>query len=300
MRTAPSGDRSTASSVMPALRPVVIVGAGSAGLAAAAALERLDIPAVVLERGPSVASSWRLRHEELHLNTIRRLSDLPGLCMPRSIGRWVARDDYVNYLERFAAHQRLRLQLGVHVRRLDRDGASGGWRVVTSTDDHATDHVIVATGYDRVPFLPDWPGRDSFPKPVIHVIEHRRAPDLAGRRVLLVGAGNSRVELAGHLVDAGVAALWVSVRNPPNILPREFAGLPLHPFTVSGRILPEPLRDAIARFLARLAFGDLARYGLPPRGRAHTSGCAPRASPSQSTRASSATSGLGVWRSSPR
>ncbi len=97
--------------------------------------------------------------------------------MPRSMGRWVARDDYVDYLERFAARQRLRIQVGVHVRRLDRDSASGGWRVETSTGDHATDHVIVATGYDRVPFLPDWPGRDSFPKPVIHAIEQRRTSE---------------------------------------------------------------------------------------------------------------------------
>lgn len=241
--------------------PVVVVGAGSAGLAVASALRRLGVGAVVLERGDGVAASWRSRHEELRLNTVRWMSDLPGLRMPRSLGRWVGRDDYVEYLERFAEHQRLDVRFGAHVRNLGR--ACGGWRVETSSGACETDHVVVATGHDRVPWTPDWPGREEFPNPITHVAGHRRAAELAGSRVLLVGAGNSGVEVAGHLVDAGVAALWVSVRTPPNILPREIAGVPLHPISVWARMLPERLRDAGARSAARLTFGDLARYGLP-------------------------------------
>ena len=241
--------------------PVVVIGAGSAGLAAAAALQRRGIAAVTLERGNNVGTSWRQRHEELRLNTIRWLSDLPGLRAPRSGGRWLTRDHYVDYLERFAAHQGLDIRVGVDVQRVDK--TPSGWRVATGAGDHAASHIVVATGYDRVPWMPDWPGLDGFPNPVIHAAQHRRAADLAGQRVLLVGAGNSGVELAGHLVDAPVAALWVSVRTPPNILPREVAGLPLHPLSWLSRFLPERLRDANARLIARLAFGDLAPYGLP-------------------------------------
>jgi cation diffusion facilitator CzcD-associated flavoprotein CzcO len=265
------------SGVLPGGSSVVVVGAGSAGLAAAAALQRRGIQAVVLEGGPSVATSWRGRHQELRLNTIRWLSDLPGLRLPRSAGRWVSRDDYVDYLDRFARHQRLDIRLGVQVRRVD--PSAGGWRVATSTGAYQTDQVVVATGHDRVPWLPDWPGRDSFAKPVMHVAELGRAADLVERWVLLVGAGNSGVEIAGHLVDAGVAALWVSVRTPPTILPREVAGFPLHPLTWGLRILPEWLRDATARVIARLAFGDLTRYGLP----------APRQGPYQRLRATGVT-----------
>jgi putative flavoprotein involved in K+ transport len=246
---------------MAALPPVVIVGAGSAGLAAAAALGHAGVESVVLERGPSVATSWRSRHEELRLNTIRWLSDLPGLRLPRSAGRWVSRDDYIRYLERFAAYHRLDIQFGVHVQRLDPTG--GGWQIRSSTGGHETSRVVVATGYDRVPWLPDWPGRAGFAAPVMHVSGLRRASDLAGLQVLLVGAGNSGVEIAGHLVRTGVAALWLSVRTPPSILPRELAGLPLQPPSVPLRGLPERLRDSGARLASRLAFGDLARYGLP-------------------------------------
>jgi len=241
--------------------PVVIVGAGSAGLATAAALQRRGIHAVILEQGSGVATSWRNRHGELRLNTIRWLSDLPGLRIPRNRGRWVTRDDYIDYLEQLARHHRLDIRFGVHVQQLDR--TPGGWRLTTSAGDWDTDQVVIATGYDRVPWLPDWPGRAEFPHPVIHVADLRRAADLAGQRVLLVGAGNSGVEIAGHLVDTGVDALWVSVRTPPNILPRQVAGVPLHPLTRALRLLPERLRDANARTIARLAFGDLAPHGLP-------------------------------------
>jgi cation diffusion facilitator CzcD-associated flavoprotein CzcO len=246
---------------MSAMPPVVIVGAGSAGLAAAAALRGAGVECVILERGPSVATSWRSRHEGLRLNTLSWLSDLPGLRIPRSAGRWVTRDDFIGYLERFVVAHRLDVQFGVHVQRLDPD--EGGWRVLTSADQHDTGQVIVATGYDRVPWIPDWPGRASFGAPVMHVSGLRRASDLAGLRVLLVGAGNSGVEIAGHLADAGVTDLWVSVRTPPSILPRELAGVPLHAVSLPLSAAPERVRDATAGLASRLAFGDLARYGLP-------------------------------------
>jgi putative flavoprotein involved in K+ transport len=263
---------------MSAMPPVVVVGAGPAGLAVAAELRQAGVESVVLERGPSVGTSWRNRHEDLRLNTIRWLSALPGLPIPRSAGRWVSRDDYISYLERFAASQRLDIQFGVHVQRLDRAaGRDGGWEIRSSSGSHATCQVIVATGYDRVPWVPDWPGRARFAKPVMHVSGLRQASDLTGLQVLLVGAGNSGVEIAGHLVDAGVSALWVSVRTPPNIVPRELSQLPVHPVSLPLRAVPERMRDSAAQLVARLAFGDLSRYGLPtpiqgPYARLRTSG----------------------------
>jgi putative flavoprotein involved in K+ transport len=246
---------------VPAMPPVVIIGAGPAGLAAAAALRRAGVDSVLFERGPGVATSWRDRHDGLRLNTLRWLSDLPGLGIPRAAGRWVSRDAYIGYLERFAEAQRADIRFGVHVQRVDR--ADGGWTVRHSAGDDETGQVIVATGHDRVPWVPDWAGRPRSAIPVVHVSGLRRASDLAGLRVLLVGAGNSGVEIAGHLVDAGVAALWVSVRTPPSILPRELAGVPLHPVGVALRWLPERARNATAGLCARLAFGDLSRLGLP-------------------------------------
>jgi putative flavoprotein involved in K+ transport len=249
-----------------AMPPVVIIGAGPAGLAAAAALRRAGTESVIFERGPAVAASWRDRHEDLRLNTVRWLSDLPGLRIPRADGRWPSRDAYIRYLERFAAAHRADIRFGTHVQRLE--PADGGWTVLHSaggceTSQVETGQVIVAAGHDRVPWLPDWATDRRSSIPVLHVSGLRRAADLAGLRVLLIGAGNSGVEIAGRLADAGVARLWVSVRTPPCILPRELAGVPLHPLSVAMRGLPERARDAAALLCARLAFGDLTRHGLP-------------------------------------
>lgn len=106
--------------------PVLVVGGGPAGLAAAAALRARGVPVAVLERAPTVGTSWRGHYERLHLHTTRRLSALPGLAIPRANGRWVARADVVRYLETYAAHHRLDVHGGVDVVRIDpprRDGA---------------------------------------------------------------------------------------------------------------------------------------------------------------------------------
>jgi cation diffusion facilitator CzcD-associated flavoprotein CzcO len=138
------------------------VGAGSAGLAVAAALRRQGLPAVLLERGIGVGHSWRLRHAELRLNTTRGLSRLPGLAMPESVGRWPSRDDYIAYLEAFTAHQNLHVRLGVEVTRIERS-AHHRWLVHTSRGDLHARHVVLATGHERLPWIPT--GQDGMPSP---------------------------------------------------------------------------------------------------------------------------------------
>ena len=240
---------------------VVIIGAGSAGLAAAAALQRRGIDAIVLEQGPDVAMSWRSRHDRLRLNTTRRTSGLRELRIPREAGRWVSRDAYIAYLERFASRQRFQIRFNTTVHEIDR--ADDGWQITTNAGTLRASDVVVATGLDRVGWIPDWIGRSGFAKPIVHVTDLRHAADLMGQRVLVAGAGNSGVDIAAHLVDAGVASLWLSMRTPPNIVPAEIHHVPLQAVALAARPLPERFRDAIARLASRYAFGDLRRFGLP-------------------------------------
>lgn len=239
----------------------LVIGSGSAGLSTAAALQRRGVPTLVLEEGDDVGHSWRRRHEELRLNTTRRHSDLRGPRIPRAAGRWVSRDDYVAHLEDFSARHHLHVRSGTRAERIDRAG--GRWRVRTSDGDIEAAHVVVATGLDRVPRQPQWPGHDTFAGSVLHAAALPTVRGLARRRVLLVGAGNSGVELAAHLVEAPVTQLWLSVRTPPTIMPLEVAGIPLTPIAVALRALPERVRDVAARRVSRLAVGDLAAHGLP-------------------------------------
>src|SRR4051812_50049618 len=105
---------------------VLVVGAGPAGLATAACLQRRGITSLVVDRGTAVGDSWRSRYDRLHLHTPRVQSALPGRRMPRSYGRWVSRDDVVRYLADYAEQHRIEPRVGVQGRRLEREGGGRG------------------------------------------------------------------------------------------------------------------------------------------------------------------------------
>lgn len=244
-----------------AVEGAVVIGAGPAGLAAAAMLQRAGVPVRVLDRAEAVGSSWRHRYDRLRLNTVSWISGLPGYPFPRRLGRWVARDDYVAYLEEYARRERLRVEFGTEVTRIDRDG--DGWRLQTPAGSILAASVVVATGHDRVPFLPEWPGRDGFTGALVHAAEYRSPLPFLGARVLVVACGNSGADIATDLAEAGVP-VQVSMRTPPNVFPREFLGVPLTISTLLLERLPAPVFDAVGRLLQRVLYGDLASSGMPP------------------------------------
>jgi cation diffusion facilitator CzcD-associated flavoprotein CzcO len=245
---------------LPPEREGVVIGAGPAGLAAAAMLQREGVRILVLEQA-SVGSSWKHHYDRLHLHTVRWLSNLPGLPIDRREGRWVSRDGVVRYLERYARHHRLDIRTGVEVRRVIRE--NGSWRVHTSDGEIDAGVVVVATGFSREAFLPDWPGRDTFPGELLHSADYRNPASYRDKDVLVVGTGNSGAEIAVDLVEGGARDVMISVRTPPNILRRDVAGLPSQVVGVLVRRLPVPVVDRIAFMVQRLTVGDLTRHGMP-------------------------------------
>ena len=237
----------------------MVIGAGPAGLAAAWAIGQAGLDPLVVERAGAVAASWRARHDQLRLNTHRMFSHQPGVRIPRRYGPFPARDDYVAYLEQYAAGMRIRF--GTAVDRIDRAGP--GWQLGLSSGSISTSHVVVATGPDAEPVMPAWPGMASFPGTLIHAGQFRSTAEMAGRDVLVVGPGNSGVDLLNHLVRSDAGRLWLSARSGMNIAPLRLAGIPLHPVAIAGRRLPRRAQDANLRAVQRLAFGDLSRYGYP-------------------------------------
>jgi putative flavoprotein involved in K+ transport len=111
--------------------------------------------------------------------------------------------------------------------------------------------------------MPAWPGMASFPGTITHAGQFRSAAEMAGRDVLVVGPGNSGVDLLNHLARSDAARLWLSARSGMNITPLRLAGIPMHPVSLAGRRLPRRAQDANVRAVQRLAFGDLSRYGYP-------------------------------------
>ncbi|WP_326658819.1 flavin-containing monooxygenase [Streptomyces sp. NBC_00385] len=245
-------------------RPVYVIGGGPGGLAAAAALREQGVRAVVLEKSADVGASWRRHYDRLHLHTTRRWSALPGLPMPRRFGRWVSRDDVVRYLEKYAEHHELEVVTGVEVSRIDRAADGTGWRLTATGGRELTGRaVVVATGYNHTPRIPDWPGRDTFTGELLHASAYRNPAPYAGQDVLVVGVGNTGAEIAVDLVEGGASRVRLAVRTVPHIVRRSTAGWPAQATGILVRRLPVALVDRAGGLMARVAVPDLAEQGLP-------------------------------------
>jgi putative flavoprotein involved in K+ transport len=239
----------------------LVIGAGAAGLATAAMLKRAGVETAVLERSESIGTSWLARYDRLRLNTLRWMSDLPGYACDRRYGSFPGARDWAAYLERYAEHHALEVRFGVSVRRIELGALE--WKLDTSAGTLAAPAVVVATGYDREPKLPDWPGIDDFAAELSHAADYRNAAPYSGRSVLVVGAGNSGSEIAGDLAEGGAAKVWLAVRTPPNVFPRRWLGVPINPLGVLLDVLPTPLADRAGWIGQQMIYGDLSRYGLP-------------------------------------
>ncbi len=240
-------------------RTAIVIGAGPAGLAVGACLSRAGVPAVLLERADQVADSWRRHYDRLHLHTDARHSALPFVPMPEAYPRYVSRDQLVAYLEAYATRFRLDVRLGQDVtsaRRID-----GGWQVDAAANRYEGTDLVVATGRTRVPFMPDWPGRESYRGEVLHSSGYVNGRRFTGKRVLVVGFGNSGGEIAIDLVECG-ARPGLAVRSPVNVIPREVLGVPILSIGIAQSRIPAAVADALNAPILRFAIGDVTRYGL--------------------------------------
>jgi putative flavoprotein involved in K+ transport len=276
----------------PTPRPVVVVGAGPAGLAVAGALARRGVTATVLEAGDAVASAWRRHYPFLRLHNVRRDAALPELPLPRESALYPSRDDLTGYLDAYADRLRglgveIRLRCPVsRVRRGD-SGNGAAWEVETPDGPLRARHAVIAAGFNRRPVTPELPGREAFGGPILH---SSRWPELTellgggigGRRVLVVGLGNSGADLVEELCRAG-AEVSVAVRGPILLAPMELLGanwrtwyrvLPEAALSVGrlggtpGRRLGLALAAAFWSAVQRARFGDLVERGLALQRRA--------------------------------
>lgn len=242
----------------------LIIGGGPAGLAMAGWLSHLDLPYLLLERQERLAPAWHSHYERLHLHTVKEYSHLPFQPFPDDYPRYVPKALLLRYYEQYAARIGLAARLGVEVAQLAR--TSEGWEARASDGSrYQAQRVVVATGFNRQPNLPDWPGLASFPGPALHSSAYRSGRAFAGQRVLVVGMGNSGAEIALDLHEQGAEAS-LSVRGPVNIVLRDVMGRPTQVTAMLLRRLPAWLGDGIGALVSRLTVGDLSKYGIvrPP------------------------------------
>ena len=247
---------------MPDDVPVIVVGAGPAGLSAAGALARLGIRATVLERDAEVGARWAERYDRLRLHTIRRFSGLAHHPLPRELGRYVAKDEFARYLRDYVVRLGLDVRLETDVSRIRRDGDV--WVVEAPAAAFRAPIVVIATGKYDAPVVPEWPGRETFRGSLVHSSAYRSGADYAGQRVLVAGFGNTGAEIAADLVESGANRVAVSVRTSPPIARRDVVGIPIQLLGMAASVLPPRAADRIASALRRVTIGDLSRYGLGP------------------------------------
>ena len=237
----------------------IVVGAGPAGLACAAAMRAKGLKVTVVDRTDNVGSAWRRHYDRLHLHTDRGHSGLPGMSMPRSYPRYPSRAQVVDYLESYAARFDIRPVFGTAIRSLRHE--NGRWRADTSAGDMAAPVAVVATGIASTPYRPSWTGMETYRGSVVHSSDYRNPAPYAGKRVLVVGFGNSGGEIALDLAEVGVDVA-LAVRGPVQILPRDLLGLPILTWAIMYQHLPTRFVDLVNAPILRLALGSMEELGL--------------------------------------
>lgn len=260
-------------------RRVAIVGAGHAGLCVVGALQRRGIVPVVFDSSNRLGDTWRARYNGLVLNTHRDASKIPGVTMPPEVAVWPARDDWANHIEHAA--EALKVELKTIKVETVRQHPEGGWLLshapaisegafpaserqrVQMEMCNRWDVVVIATGRNKMPIVPDWPGMPDSPVEVLHSSLFRDPIDFLGRRVLVIGGGNSGTEIA-HLLSRSGVDTTISIRQKPVFARREFFGMNLTAAAAVAKHFPDRIVDMGGRLNQLLIFGRLAQYAIGP------------------------------------
>ena len=242
--------------------PVIIVGAGPAGLAVAGQLRTRNISFEIIEQSEHVGNSWRNHYDRLCLHTVKALSDLPFMEFPEDYPQYVTRQQLVDYYEEYAEHFHINPHFGQEVIWIERR-ADGRWELDTEQgNSYIGEHIILATGVNRVPNRPHFADEENFQGSIIHSRDYRNPKPYLGQKVLIIGMGNTGAEIALDLYEAGVK-VCISVRSAVNIVPRDVFGRPTQLTALKLAKLPDWLGDGIGTIIRRLVVGKLDKYGIP-------------------------------------
>ena len=233
---------------------VVIAGAGPAGLATAYELQRRGLPYRVLERN-GIGEAWRNHYDRLHLHTLKQLSGLPGMPMPRHYPRFPSAAQFQSYLEAYAQRHHLNITCGVDVQKAT--PIADGWQLETSHGLLVGDMLVAATGIWSTPVIPQFNGADTFGGPIIHSRDYRNAAAFRGKRVLVVGVGNSGSEIAVDLSEHG-AITAIAIRNGATFVPYPRTVASMRVVAWLFRRIPRTAAEAVLRLTRR----DFAPTGI--------------------------------------
>jgi thioredoxin reductase len=237
----------------------IVIGAGPAGLAVGACLKQAKLPYIILEQSDKVGSAWHRHYDRLHLHTDKSNSELPFVHYPKDYPRYPSRSQIVDYLDSYA--QKLQLSIRFNQAVYSAFCENDHWNLQTQDTFYQTSNLVIATGYNREPLIPSWPGQDIFQGKILHSSQYTNGEPFRGQKVLVVGFGNSGGEIAIDLWEHG-ATPSIAVRSAVNVIPRDLFGIPILSIGILQNKMPAWLADAINAPILRAVIGDLTNYGL--------------------------------------
>ena len=250
------------------MQDYAIIGAGVAGLTAARHLKQLDIPFVIFERESDLGGQWWIDHPNsavchaTHLISSKKMSHFRDYPMPDHFPDYPNHEQMYDYLHSFAQDMGLmqHIRFNTPVENIERTD-DGGWHVMLSEETRHFRGVIIANGHLWDPKYPDYPG--DLDGEIIHSKFYKTPEILCGKRVLVVGAGNSGCDIVVEAANHAEAAFH-STRRGYHFIPKYIFGKPADQFNgLADRLrVPAWLQSRINGALLRFYWGDLTRYGL--------------------------------------
>jgi len=238
----------------------LIIGAGPAGLAVAGRLKKRGIDFHMVEASHQIANSWHNHYDRLHLHTVKQWSHLPHKEFPKDYPLYVSRKELVEYLTNYAKEFSINPEFNKKAHSIKKDNKL--WNVeFENGSSYSCKNVIIATGVNREPNIPQWKGQDTFTGQIIHSKEYKNATPYKGQSILVVGMGNTGAEIALDLSENDVQT-YLSVRGPVNIVPRDLNGRPVQVTAKQLAKLPFGIGTSLGSMIRKMYIGNLAKFGV--------------------------------------
>ncbi|GMI85801.1 YUCCA 10 [Hibiscus trionum] len=244
--------------------PVIIVGAGPSGLATAACLNHHSIPYVILEREDCFASLWKkYSYDRLHLHLDKQFCQLPHMSFPDSSPSFLSKHLFTSYLDDYVSRFKISPLYRRNVESAEFEEATGKWIVKArnlvygEVEEFNGGGLVVASGEASNPFTPEIEGLAAFPGDILHSTQFKNGKNFKNQKVLVVGCGNSGMEIALDLANHGAQTSLV-VRSPVHILSKDMTHLGM----ILLKYIPVNMVDWLMVMLGKLVYGDMSKYGI--------------------------------------